>query len=99
VDRQEGARLEEGAVSVVDKRVTIASEHQARLDGLADALTETVMLRLLGEPAFVDRIIEALHFRERAQALRIREELIHLLRAYEEAHDLPRSVPTKREAA
>jgi hypothetical protein len=86
-------------VSAIDRRGSITSEHQARLDGLAAALTETVKQSILGDPVFVERLQEALHFRERAAALRIREELIHLLRAYEEAHDLPRSVPTKREAA
>lgn len=86
-------------MSALDTQRRITPEHQARLDGLADALTETVKQAILGDPVFVDRIIEALHFRERGGALRVREELIHLLRAYEEAHDLPRSVPAKREAA
>lgn len=86
-------------MSAFDRHATISTDQQARLDGIADALTETVTRRILSDPAFVDRLVEALHFRARAPALRIREELIHLLRAYEEAHDLPRAIPAKRDVS
>jgi hypothetical protein len=86
-------------MTALDRRATITPERQAQLDGLASALTDTVKQAILGDPVFMERLEEALTFRERAGALRIREELIHLLRAFEEAHDLPRSVPTKRDIA
>jgi hypothetical protein len=34
---------------------------------------------------------------ERDKALRVREAMLFLLRAWEEMYDLPRAVPTKRE--
>ncbi len=83
----------------IDRRATIDAGHQARLDALADALTETVMQRLLADPAFLDRIAGVLHHSNRSRRLKQREALLAVLRAFEEAHDLPRSIPTRRDAA
>jgi hypothetical protein len=96
VDRQEGDRLEEAAVSV-DTRVTITPEHQARLDGLAAALTDTVKQALLGDPQFIERLLEAQRFQTHEEAMKVRDALRAQLRAWEELHSLPHSFATRAE--
>lgn len=85
------------AVSALDTHRKITPEHQARLDGLADALTDTVRQRLLSDPAFVDRIMDALREQAHLAAMRVREAKLADLRAWEDLHGLPRSIPAKVE--
>ena len=84
-------------MSALDRRATIDSGHQARLDALADALTETVYQRILSDPAFVEAVAARVVAEQRQANLTIREGILQLLRAHESAHGLPSSVLRKRD--
>ncbi len=84
-------------MSVVDKRGSITPEHQARLDGLAAALTDTVKQAILGDPAFIERLLEAQRYHSYEQAMKVRDALRAQLRAWEELHSLPHSFATRAE--
>lgn len=45
----------------------------------------------------VELVLNALAERQRHRALRLREAKLADLRAFEEMHDLPRAIPTRRE--
>ena len=45
----------------------------------------------------VELVLNAIAERQRHRALRLREAKLADLRAFEEMHDLPRAIPTRRE--
>lgn len=89
-------------MTAIDTRARITPEHQAKLDALADALTETVAQRILTDPAFFDRVFERLHHEvgrgRHARAMRVRASLLHLLQTFEELEGLPKTA-ARRDAA
>ena len=86
-------------MTAIDARARITDKDQARLDALADALTETVMQRLMADPRFIDAVAARLAQDARRGNLEMREALIGLLRVYERTHNLPDSILRRREAA
>lgn len=86
-------------MTALDRRATLTPAHQAKLDGLADALTETVMRRILNDPAFVDSLLERIALLERDKSLRMREAMLRLLRTFERANGLPESIIRRQDAA
>jgi hypothetical protein len=45
----------------------------------------------------VERVLARLNEQQRTKALRVREAKLADLRAFEEMHELPRAIPTRRE--
>ena len=61
------------------------------------ALDDNVILTKEQLAQIVELVLNALAERQRHRALRLREAKLADLRAFEEMHDLPRAIPTRRE--